>query len=164
SISNAIVKGTDKEHILVLAARASRVENHDAIDAAMVGMLADPKEGAPEQIIDLCNCKENVRNKVHSVIEKYAERGLRSLAGAIQEMPEKTKESAGGPWQFVGLLHLFDPPRHDIAETIRRDLDLGLNVKMMTCDRLEKDASIVALPVDELFVLQEYFQSIHMKL
>jgi len=27
-----------------MAARASRVENQDAIDAAIVGMLGDPKE------------------------------------------------------------------------------------------------------------------------
>lgn len=27
-----------------MAARASRLENQDAIDAAIVGMLADPKE------------------------------------------------------------------------------------------------------------------------
>ena len=47
-------------------------------------------------------------------------------------MPEKTKESAGTPWQFVGLLPLFDPPRHDSAETIRRALNLGVNVKMIT--------------------------------
>lgn len=50
----------------------------------------------------------------------------------LQEVPEKTKESAGGPWQFVGLLSLFDPPRHDSAETIRRALHLGVNVKMIT--------------------------------
>jgi H+-transporting ATPase len=37
-------KGVDKEHVILLAARASRTENQDAIDAAMVGMLADPKE------------------------------------------------------------------------------------------------------------------------
>ena len=47
-------------------------------------------------------------------------------------MPEKSKDSAGGPWQFVGLLSLFDPPRHDSAETIRRALNLGVNVKMIT--------------------------------
>lgn len=50
----------------------------------------------------------------------------------LQEVPEKTKESPGGPWQFVGLLPLFDPPRHDSAETIRRALNLGVNVKMIT--------------------------------
>jgi H+-transporting ATPase len=51
---------------------------------------------------------------------------------SLQEVPEKTKESAGAPWQFVGLLSVFDPPRHDSAETIRRALHLGVNVKMIT--------------------------------
>jgi H+-transporting ATPase len=53
-----------------------------------------------------------VRNKVHSVIHKFFERGLRSLAVARQEVPERTKESEGSPWKFVGLLPLFDPPRN----------------------------------------------------
>lgn len=30
--------------VCLLAARASRVENQDAIDTAIVGILADPKE------------------------------------------------------------------------------------------------------------------------
>lgn len=30
--------------VVLMAARASRTENQDAIDAAVVGMLADPKE------------------------------------------------------------------------------------------------------------------------
>lgn len=30
--------------MVLLAARASRTENQDAIDTAIVGMLADPKE------------------------------------------------------------------------------------------------------------------------
>ena len=54
----------------------------------------------------------------------------------VQTVPEKTKESPGGPWVFVGLLPLFDPPRHDSAETIRRALHLGVNVKMITGDQL----------------------------
>lgn len=49
-----------------------------------------------------------------------------------QTVPEKSKESPGAPWEFVGLLPLFDPPRHDSAETIRRALNLGVNVKMIT--------------------------------
>jgi len=49
----------------------------------------------------------------------------------VKEVPEGTKESPGGPWQFIGLLPLFDPPRHDSAETIRRALDLGVSVKMI---------------------------------
>lgn len=36
--------GVDKDLVVLMAARASRLENQDAIDAAIVAMLADPKE------------------------------------------------------------------------------------------------------------------------
>ncbi|KAJ6711826.1 CALCIUM-TRANSPORTING ATPASE [Salix purpurea] len=148
-------KDMDKDMIVMLAARASRLENQDAIDAAIVNMLADPKEarenirevhflpfnpvdkrtaityidsdgnwyraskGAPEQILNMSKEKAEIAGKI-----------------AFQEVPEKTKESPGGPWTFCGLLPLFDPPRHDSAETIRRALNLGVNVKMITGDQL----------------------------
>ncbi|KAL1532338.1 Plasma membrane ATPase 4 [Salvia divinorum] len=214
-------EGLDKEQVMLLAARASRTENQDAIDAAIVGMLADPKEaragirevhflpfnpvdkrtaltyidsngnwhrsskGAPEQILELCHSKEDVRKRVHAVIDKFAERGLRSLGVARQDVPEKSKESLGGPWQLVGLLPLFDPPRHDSAETIKRALNLGVNVKMITGDQLaiaketgrrlgmgtnmypsssllgqDKDESIAALPVDELIEKADGFAGV----
>ncbi|GKV09675.1 hypothetical protein SLEP1_g21137 [Rubroshorea leprosula] len=165
-------KDMDKDTVVLLAARASRLENQDAIDAAIVNMLADPGEaranirevhflpfnpvdkrtaityidfngnwyraskGAPEQILNLCKEKNEIAGKVHTIIDKFAERGLRSLGVAFQEVPEKTKDSPGGPWTFCGLLPLFDPPRHDSAETIRRALNLGVNVKMITGDQL----------------------------
>ncbi|KAK1397311.1 hypothetical protein POM88_007174 [Heracleum sosnowskyi] len=116
---------------------------------------------------------------------EFAERGLRSLAVAYQEVPKRTKESAGGPWQFVGLMPLFDPPRHDSAETIRRALNLGVNVKMITGDQLaigketgrrlgmgtnmypssallgqNKDESIAALPIDELIEKADGFAGV----
>ncbi|CAL0330341.1 unnamed protein product [Lupinus luteus] len=221
NLIEVFAKGVDKEHVMLLAARASRTENQDAIDAAIVGMLADPKEaragvrevhflpfnpvdkrtaltyidadgnwhraskGAPEQIITLCNLREDVTKKAHAIIDKFADRGLRSLAVARQEVPEKTKESAGGTWQFVGLLPLFDPPRHDSAETIRRALNLGVNVKMITGDQLaiaketgrrlgmgtnmypsasllgqDKDASIASLPVEELIEKADGFAGV----
>ncbi|KAJ9706979.1 hypothetical protein PVL29_002108 [Vitis rotundifolia] len=37
-------KGVDKEMVVLMAARASRLENQDAIDAAIVAMLGDPNE------------------------------------------------------------------------------------------------------------------------
>ncbi|CAI9114534.1 OLC1v1015281C1 [Oldenlandia corymbosa var. corymbosa] len=167
-----ICKDMDKDTLILLAARAARLENQDAIDAAIVNMLADPKEaranikevhflpfnpvdkrtaityidsdgtwyraskGAPEQILHLCKEKKEIEQKVHNIIDKFAERGLRSLAVAFQEVPEKSKDSPGGPWVFCGLLPLFDPPRHDSAETIRRALNLGVCVKMITGDQL----------------------------
>ncbi|MQL88151.1 hypothetical protein Taro_020700, partial [Colocasia esculenta] len=168
--------------LLVINSTISFIEENNAGNAAaaLMANLA-PKT----KMLTLCNCKEDIKRKVHSVIEKFAERGLRSLAVARQEVPEKTKESPGGPWQFVGLLPLFDPPRHDSAETIRRALNLGVNVKMITGDQLaiaketgrrlgmgtnmypsssllgqDKDASIAALPVDELIEKADGFAGV----
>ncbi|AQK55789.1 ATPase 8 plasma membrane-type [Zea mays] len=86
--------------------------------------------------IVLCRMSKDAEKKIHALIDGYADRGLRSLGVSYQLVPEKSKESAGEPWQFIGLLPLFDPPRHDSAETIRRALHLGVNVKMITGDQL----------------------------
>ncbi|KAF5445762.1 hypothetical protein F2P56_034788 [Juglans regia] len=221
SLIEVFPKDVDKDTLVLLAARASRVENQDAIDASIVGMLGDPKEaragitevhflpfnpvdkrtaityidsdgnwhrcskGSPEQIIELCELKADVKKKAHDVIDNFAERGLRSLGVARQIIPEKTKESAGGPWEFLGLLPLFDPPRHDSAETIRRALELGVNVKMITGDQLaigketgrrlgmgtnmypsssllgqSKDESIASIPIDELIEKADGFAGV----
>eukprot|EP01018_Ginkgo_biloba_P001579 Gb_40480 [translate_table: standard] len=221
NLIEVFAKGTDKDTVVLMAARASRTENQDAIDAAIVGVLADPKEarasiqelhflpfnptdkrtaltyldgegkmhrvskGAPEQILSLAHNKSDIERRVHTVIDKFAERGLRSLAVAYQEVPEGKKESPGGPWQFIGLMPLFDPPRHDSAETIRRALNLGVSVKMITGDQLaigketgrrlgmgtnmypsssllgqHKDESIAALPIDELIEKADGFAGV----
>lgn len=54
----------------------------------------------------------------------------------LQEVPEGRKDSPGGPWDMYGLLPLFDPPRHDTGDTVRRALELGVSVKMITGDQL----------------------------
>ncbi|KAE8677953.1 Plasma membrane ATPase 2 [Hibiscus syriacus] len=98
-----------------------------------------------------------------------------AIDAAITASARKIKESAGTLWQFVGLLPLFDSRRHDRAETIRRALNLGVNVKRITCDQIaiaketgrrlrmrtnmypsvsllseDNDASITTLPMEEL--------------
>ncbi|TYH69446.1 hypothetical protein ES332_D05G056500v1 [Gossypium tomentosum] len=221
SLIEVFVSDMDADALVLIAARASRVENQDAIDASIVGMLGDPKEaragitevhflpfnpvdkrtaityidrngewhrcskGAPEQIIELCELTGGLRQKAHHVIDSFADRGLRSLGVARQTIPEKKKECAGGPWEFVGLLPLFDPPRHDSAETIRQALDLGVNVKMITGDQLAigketshrlgmgtnmypsssllgqcKDEAIATIPVDELIETADGFAGV----
>ncbi|CAO2826747.1 unnamed protein product [Amaranthus hypochondriacus] len=221
NLIEVFAKGVDADTVVLMAAQASRMENQDAIDAAIVGMLADPKEaragiqevhflpfnptdkrtaltyidrdgkmhrvskGAPEQILNLAHNKSDIERRVHAVIDKFAERGLRSLAVAYQEVPEGRKESPGGPWQFIGLMPLFDPPRHDSADTIRRALNLGVNVKMITGDQLaigketgrrlgmgtnmypsssllgqSKDESIASLPIDDLIEKADGFAGV----
>lgn len=104
---------------------------------------------------------------------------------SFQTVPAKTQDSEGDPWEFVGLLPLFDPPRHDSAETIRKALDLGVNVKMITGDQLaigketgrrlgmgtnmypsssllgqSKDESIASIPIDELIEKADGFAGV----
>jgi len=43
-ILQVFTKDADKDTVILLGARASRVENQDAIDACIVGMLGDPRE------------------------------------------------------------------------------------------------------------------------
>ncbi|RZC74483.1 hypothetical protein C5167_049963 [Papaver somniferum] len=221
SMIEVFSKGVDKDMVVLMAARASRLENQDAIDTAIVSMLADPKEaragikevhflpfnptdkrtaltytdkagkmhrvskGAPEQVLNLARNKSEIEKKVHAIIDKFAERGLRSLGIARQEVPAGSKDSPGGPWEFVALLPLFDPPRHDSAETIRRALDLGVSVKMITGDQLaiaketgrrlgmgtnmypssallgdNKDESVAAIPIDELIEKADGFAGV----
>lgn len=44
--------------------------------------------------------------------------------------------SNGTKYELVGLLPLFDPPRHDTKETIDHCREMGINVKMITGDQL----------------------------
>lgn len=126
-----------------------------------------------------------MKKKVNGIIEKFADRGLRSLGVAQQTVPEKNKDAKGGPWVFVGLLPLFDPPRHDSGETIKRALNLGVNVKMITGDQLaiaketgrrlgmgtnmypstsllgeDKDANVANIPVEELIEKADGFAGV----
>ncbi|THU47109.1 hypothetical protein C4D60_Mb09t12060 [Musa balbisiana] len=167
--------------LLLINSTISFIEENNAGNAAaalMAGLAPKTK------IIDLCNLRDGAKKKVHSMIDKFAERGLRALGVARQEVPEANKESAGGPWQFMGLLPLFDPPRHDSAETIRRALDLGVNVKMITGDQLaigketgrrlgmgtnmypsstllgEKNDDVSGLPIDELIEKADGFAGV----
>ncbi|GAV82624.1 LOW QUALITY PROTEIN: hypothetical protein CFOL_v3_26075, partial [Cephalotus follicularis] len=44
NLVEVFAKGVDANSVVLMAARAYRTENQDAIDTAIVGMLADPKE------------------------------------------------------------------------------------------------------------------------
>ncbi|KAK4479490.1 hypothetical protein RD792_015004 [Penstemon davidsonii] len=168
--------------LLIINSTISFIEENNAGNAAaalMAGLAPKTK------IIELCELKGAVRKKALEIIDNFANRGLRSLGVARQTVPEKTKEGAGGPWEFVGLLPLFDPPRHDSAETIQKALDLGVNVKMITGDQLaigketgrrlgmgtnmypsstllgqSKDESIASIPVDELIEKADGFAGV----
>ncbi|KAF9328481.1 plasma membrane H+-ATPase, partial [Linnemannia elongata] len=51
-------------------------------------------------------------------------------------VPEGLKDSPGTGFTLIGLLPIYDPPRHDTKETIDRAQALGVKVKMITGDQL----------------------------
>ena len=64
---------------------------------------------------------EDAQRRLNAYIAERASRGLRSLA--------IIKSTVGGAaWTLVGLISLLDPPRTDSAETIKRALELGVQV------------------------------------
>jgi len=49
SLIEVFSRDADKDTVILLGARASRIENQDAIDTCIVGMLGDPKEVCNKQ-------------------------------------------------------------------------------------------------------------------
>jgi H+-transporting ATPase len=157
------VNGIPADRVILAAALASRAENNDTIDLAVLGGLegahalddyqivhfrpfdavhkrteatvkgADGKafkvtKGAPQVILELSANAGEVEPAVEHAIDEFAARGFRALGVARAE--------GDGPWQFLGVLPLFDPPRDEAEATIATARQMGVNVKMVTGDQL----------------------------
>ncbi|KAA8498630.1 Plasma membrane ATPase 4 [Porphyridium purpureum] len=86
-------------------------------------------KGSPDVINKLCHASDPARmQEVNEIIVGYASRGLRNLGVA-------RRDSSDGSWYMLGLLALFDPPRHDTKEVIEAANNLFVDVKMITGDQ-----------------------------
>ncbi|MDR3623518.1 MAG: plasma-membrane proton-efflux P-type ATPase [Chlamydiales bacterium] len=85
-------------------------------------------KGAPQVILELSTNVDQVRVEIGKVIDKFAERGFRSLGVAYSE--------GNSGWQFLGVLPLFDPPREDAKATIATAKEMGVHIKMITGDQI----------------------------
>ncbi|KAH8602032.1 plasma membrane H+-ATPase [Bisporella sp. PMI_857] len=85
-------------------------------------------KGAPKAILNLSECSVEDANLYKAKVTEFARRGFRSLGVAVKE--------GNGPWQLLGMLPMFDPPRDDTAATIAEAQVLGLSVKMLTGDAI----------------------------
>src|SRR6202042_500568 len=98
-----------------------------AVEAAD-GRTFKVTKGAPQVILELSANAGQVQPAVERAVNEFAARGFRSLGVARAE--------ADGPWQFLGVLPLFDPPREDAKATIGTAKDMGIKVKMVTGDAI----------------------------
>lgn len=102
------------------------------------GKLKRVSKGMTGAIIDLCtrNLTPELEDKLEHDVEEYANRGLRTLAVAYEELDGDDPEADGNGFELIGLLTIFDPPRADTKETIDNAMALGVKVKMVTGDQL----------------------------
>jgi H+-transporting ATPase len=157
------VNDVPAEQVILDAALASRADNNDTIDLAVLGGLKhqealkgyqvvhfqpfDPvhkrteatvtaadgatfkvTKGAPQVILALSANAGQVQPAVEQAVNAFAARGFRALGVA--------RAPGEAPWQFVGVLPLFDPPRDDAKATIATALEMGVRIKMVTGDAL----------------------------
>ncbi|KAH7485028.1 ATPase 7, plasma membrane-type [Phytophthora ramorum] len=83
-----------------------------------------------------------MRVEVEDRINKFVSRGYRGLGVGIArsgDVPVKECE-----WQMIGLLPLFDLPRHDTADTVKKAIALVIAVKMVTGDQKRTPGSGLA--------------------
>ena len=151
------------DQVILSAALASRADDKDTIDLAVLGGLKgdqplkgyqivhfqpfDPVHKRTEVTVKDADGKDfNVAKGAPQVIlELSANAGeVRSAVDkAVNEFAARGFRSLGvaradgdGKWQFLGVLPLFDPPRDDAKATIATARQMGVSVKMVTGDAL----------------------------
>ena len=101
-------------------------------------------KGAPQVVLGLCDGSggqdgqatggDGQLGRASAAVQQLAGRGYRTLGVA--------RRDGDGPWRFLGLLPLSDPPREDSADTIRNAAGHGITVKMLTGDNTAIAAEI----------------------
>jgi H+-transporting ATPase len=157
------VSGIPADQVILNAALASRADNKDTIDLAVLGGLKsdqalkgyqvthfqpfDPVHKRTEATVKGADAKEfKVTKGAPQVILELsanAERVKPAVKRAVNEFAVRGFRSLGvaraeadGAWQFLGVLPLFDPPRDEAKATIAAAKQMGVDVKMVTGDAL----------------------------
>ena len=151
------------EEVILSAALASRKEDQDPIDLAIIGGLKNENEEDSYEIIHFQpfdpvakRTEATVKDKEGHVFKtsKGAPQVILELIGddeqvkkqvddAVNDFASRGFRSLGvartdekGQWHYLGVLPLFDPPRSDSKEIIATAEQMGINVKMLTGDQL----------------------------
>jgi H+-transporting ATPase len=157
------VNNIPADQVIVNAALASRADNKDTIDLAVLSGLKndqalkgyqvvhfqpfDPVHKRTEATVKGADGKEFKTTKgAPQVILELAANAAEvkpAVEKAVNEFAARGFRSLGvaraetdGQWQFLGVLPLFDPPREDSKATIASARQMGVNVKMVTGDQV----------------------------
>ena len=151
------------EQVILNGALASRSDNNDTIDLAVIGGLKN-KDALQGYQIEHFQPFDPVHKRTEATVKgsdgkefkvtKGAPQVILALvdnAGQVKSAVDKAvndfaargfralgvaRAEGDGSWQFVGVLSLFDPPRDDAKSTIATAGKMGVQIKMVTGDAL----------------------------
>ena len=157
------VNNVTAEQVILNAALASRADNNDTIDLAVLGGLKNdqalkgykvghfqPFDPVHKRTEATVTGKDGKTFKV----TKGAPQVILALSTNVGEVKPAVDKAvnefaargfrslgvawadANDQWQFLGVLPLFDPPREDAKATIATAREMGVTVKMVTGDAL----------------------------
>jgi H+-transporting ATPase len=157
------VSGVGADEVILCAALASREEDKDTIDMAVLDGLKDakalkgykvthfqpfdPVHKRTEATVQGPDGKtfQVAKGAPQVILEMSANAGKVKAAvdKAVNEFAARGFRSLGvaradgkGKWQFLGVLPLFDPPRDEAKATIATARQMGVTIKMVTGDAL----------------------------
>ena len=157
------VNGITADQVILWAALASRAEDKDTIDLAVIGGVKDDKALKSYQVAPFPAVRSGPQAHGSTVKgadgkQFYVAKGapqvilqMSTNAGEVKPAVEKAVNEFAGrgfrslgvaradqedKWQFVGVLPMFDPPREQAKATIASARQMGVNVKMVTGDQM----------------------------
>ncbi|MGC1871078.1 MAG: plasma-membrane proton-efflux P-type ATPase [Acidobacteriaceae bacterium] len=157
------VNNISGDQVILWAALASRAEDKDTIDLAVIGGVKDEKALKSYQVLNF-QPFDPVHKRTEATVKGGDGKQFFVAKGAPQVILEMSKNAgdvkpgvdkavndfAGrgfrslgvaraddeGNWQFAGVLPMFDPPREQAKATIANAGQMGVKVKMVTGDQL----------------------------
>jgi len=151
------------DQVILAGALASRAENDDTIDLAVLGGLKD-KAALKHYQITHFQPFDPVHKRTEATVKaadgstfkvtKGAPQVILALsanAASVKDSVDKAvndfatrgfralgvaRADGDGKWQLLGVLPLFDPPREDAKSTIATAAEMGVKIKMVTGDAL----------------------------
>ena len=157
------VNNIPADQVILDGALASRTENNDTIDLAVLGGMKN-KDALKDYTVEHFQPFDPVHKRTEAQVKgkdgkmfkvtKGAPQVILALSAnlaqvktavdkAVNDFAKKGFRALGvahaegdGQWQFVGVLPLFDPPRDDAKETIATAVKMGVKIKMVTGDAL----------------------------
>ncbi len=157
------VNNVPADQVILDGALASRADNNDTIDLAVLGGMKN-KDALKEYNVVHFQPFDPVHKRTEAQVKSKDGKTFKVTKGApqvilalsanlaqvkpavdkaVNDFATKGFRALGvaraegdGQWQFVGVLPLFDPPRDDAKETIATAVKMGVKIKMVTGDAL----------------------------